>query len=32
LADGDKIQISQSAMVLEQVLGQFIFSKASGDE
>lgn len=32
LKDGDKIQISQSAMVLEKVLGQFIFSQASGDE
>lgn len=32
LVEGDKIQLSQSAMVLEQVLGQFIFSKASGDE
>jgi len=32
LKAGDKIQLSQSAMVLEQVLGQFIFGKASGDE
>ena len=32
LKPGDKIQLSQSAMVLEQVLGQFIFSKAAGDE
>ena len=32
LKEGDKIQLSQSAMVLEQVLGQFIFSKAAGEE
>lgn len=32
LKDGDKIRLSQSAMVLEQVLGQFIFSKAAGNE
>jgi len=32
LKQGDVIQLSQSAMVLEQVLGQFIFSKAAGDE
>jgi len=32
LQPGDKIQLSQSAMVLEQVLGQFIFNKAAGDE
>lgn len=32
LKNGDKIQLSQSAMVLEQVLGQFIFGKAAGEE
>ena len=32
LKSGDKIILSQSAMVLEQVLGQFLFSKAAGDE
>jgi phospholipid/cholesterol/gamma-HCH transport system substrate-binding protein len=32
LKDGDKLSLSQSAVVLEQVLGQFLFSKASGDE
>ncbi|HFE38173.1 MAG TPA: outer membrane lipid asymmetry maintenance protein MlaD [Gammaproteobacteria bacterium] len=32
LKAGDEIKLSQSAMVLEQVLGQFIFSKAAGDE
>jgi len=32
LKSGDKIKLAQSAMVLEQVLGQFLFSKASGDE
>jgi len=30
LKNGDKISLSQSAVVLEQVLGQFLFSKASG--
>jgi phospholipid/cholesterol/gamma-HCH transport system substrate-binding protein len=28
LADGDRIQITQSAMVLERLIGQFLFSKA----
>jgi len=32
LKAGDEIKLSQSAMVLEQVLGQFLFSKAAGDE
>jgi len=32
LKAGDTIKLSQSAMVLEQVLGQFLFSKAAGDE
>jgi len=32
LKNGDDIVLSQSAMVLEQVLGQFLFSKAAGDE
>ncbi len=32
LADGDRIQLTQSAMVLEQVLGRFLFSKAAGDQ
>ena len=32
LKAGDKIKLSQSAMVLEQVLGQFLFSKAAGEE
>ncbi len=32
LKSGDRITLSQSAMVLEQVLGQFIFSKAAGDD
>lgn len=30
LKEGDKISLSQSAVVLEQVLGQFLFNKASG--
>ncbi|MGB1108899.1 MAG: outer membrane lipid asymmetry maintenance protein MlaD [Gammaproteobacteria bacterium] len=29
LTDGDEIQLTQSALVLEQVIGQFLFSKAS---
>ena len=32
LKAGDVIKLSQSAMVLEQVLGQFLFSKAAGEE
>ena len=32
LADGDRIELTQSALVLEQVLGRFLFSKAAGDE
>ncbi len=32
LKDGDKISLSQSAVVLEQVLSKFLFSKAAGDE
>ncbi len=32
LKAGDEIKLSQSAMVLEQVLGQFLFSKAAGEE
>lgn len=32
LSQGDTISLSQSAVVLEQVLGQFLFSKAAGDE
>jgi len=32
LKAGDKIKLSQSAMVLEQVLGQFLFSKAAGND
>jgi len=31
LQDGDEIQLTQSAIVLERVLGQFLFSKAAGD-
>ena len=28
LASGDRIQITQSAVVLEKLIGQFLFSKA----
>ncbi|HUW51463.1 MAG TPA: outer membrane lipid asymmetry maintenance protein MlaD [Sulfuricella sp.] len=31
LKNGDKFQLTQSAMVLEQLIGQFLFSKASED-
>jgi phospholipid/cholesterol/gamma-HCH transport system substrate-binding protein len=31
LADGDRIQLTQSALVLEQVIGQFLYSVASKD-
>ncbi|MFN2308509.1 MAG: outer membrane lipid asymmetry maintenance protein MlaD [Gammaproteobacteria bacterium] len=29
LKDGERIQMTQSALVLEQIIGQFLFSKAS---
>lgn len=32
LQNGDSISLSQSAVVLEQIIGQFLFSKAAGDE
>lgn len=32
LKDGDVIELTQPALVLEQVIGQFLFSKAKGDE
>lgn len=31
LNDGDQIKLTQSALVMEQVLGQFLFSKAAGE-
>ncbi len=31
LAEGDRVQISQSAVVLEKLIGQFLFSKAQED-
>lgn len=30
LKDGDQIMLTQSALILEQMIGQFLFSKASG--
>ncbi|MDX1810398.1 MAG: outer membrane lipid asymmetry maintenance protein MlaD [Gammaproteobacteria bacterium] len=32
LAEGDSLSISQPAVVLEQILGQFLFSKAEGND
>ena len=32
LQDGDVLDLTQPALVLEQVIGQFLFSKAEGDE
>lgn len=32
LQEGDVIDLTQPALVLEQVIGQFLFSKAEGDE
>lgn len=32
LKDGDVIELTQSALVLEQVIGKFLFSKAEGSE
>jgi phospholipid/cholesterol/gamma-HCH transport system substrate-binding protein len=31
LQDGDVIELTQPALVLEQVIGQFLFSKAEGE-
>lgn len=31
LAEGDTISYTQSALVLEQIIGQFLFSKAAGE-
>ncbi|MBI5450947.1 MAG: outer membrane lipid asymmetry maintenance protein MlaD [Gammaproteobacteria bacterium] len=31
LKQGDRIKLTQSALVLEQMIGQFLFSKAAGD-
>jgi phospholipid/cholesterol/gamma-HCH transport system substrate-binding protein len=31
LADGDEITLTQSAIVLEQIIGQFLYSQAEGD-
>jgi phospholipid/cholesterol/gamma-HCH transport system substrate-binding protein len=31
LAEGDRISITQSAVVLEKLIGQFLFSKAQED-
>ena len=28
LKDGDEIHVTQSALVLEEIIGQFLFSKA----
>ncbi|MEA2093426.1 MAG: outer membrane lipid asymmetry maintenance protein MlaD [Pseudomonadota bacterium] len=32
LADGDSIQLTQSALVLEQMIGQFLYNTAAKDE
>lgn len=32
LQSGDEIRLTQSALVLEQILGQFLFSQAAGEE
>ena len=32
LAPGDEIGLTQSAMILERLIGQFLFDKASGDD
>lgn len=32
LHQGDQIQLTQSALVMEQIVGQFLFSKAAGGE
>jgi hypothetical protein len=32
LADGDEIFITQSAMVLEQIIGKYLFNAKPGEE
>ena len=32
LKEGGEVKLTQSAMVLEQLIGKFLFNKASGDE
>jgi len=32
LTDGSEIELTQSALVMEQLIGQFLYGKASGDE
>ena len=32
LAPGDEIELTQSAMILERLIGQFLFDRASGDD
>jgi len=32
LKEGDTLTMTQSAVVLEQIIGQFLFSKAAGDD
>ncbi len=32
MKEGDSVEITQSAVVLEQVIGQFLYDKASGDD
>jgi phospholipid/cholesterol/gamma-HCH transport system substrate-binding protein len=31
LVDGDRLQLTQSALVMEQVIGQFLYSAAAGE-
>lgn len=32
LGNGDRIQLTQSALVMEQIIGQFLYSAAAGDK
>jgi len=32
LQDGDELMLTQSALILEEIIGQFLYDKASGDE
>lgn len=32
LKDGDSIRLTQSALVLEQIIGQFLYNKVTGEE
>ena len=32
LADGDRLQLTQSALVMEQIIGQFLYSASASNK